>query len=76
MYSVFRWIRRFFLLRKLFIFLSMLGAGGAYVDWPQVKEAIVRQSLSVPASVKRKHTGAVTVGFWPGNTAENVLVMW
>jgi hypothetical protein len=54
----------------------MLGAGGAYVDWPQLKEAIVRQSLSVPASVKRKHTGAVTVGFWPGNTAENVLVMW
>lgn len=73
MYRVFRWIRRFFLLRKLFIFLSMLGAGGAYVGWPQVKNAIAQQSLSGPVGAKIKHTGAVTVGFSPGN-AESLVV--
>jgi phosphatidylserine/phosphatidylglycerophosphate/cardiolipin synthase-like enzyme len=73
MYSLLRWVRRFFMLRKLFIFLSMLGAGGAYVGWPQVKDAIAQQSLSVPVSGKLQHAGAVTVGFSPGN-AESLVV--
>ena len=69
----------FFFVRRILKIMSFLGLGllgaGAFMGFPQVKDALAKpsQSSSHQAAAVSNQEGTITVGFSPGNAERMVI---